>query len=273
MPQEFRFDAHRLDGRVRKDGRGFAVVPARVTRTGVFEYKRADGSTVRELRHPDDVFAPDHIASVEQAPVTIGHPAEHVSPSNVRALEVGVARDARRDGNFVAATLSVRDAAAIAKVERGELRELSLGYQLYIDRTPGVYEGARYDQRQIGLRVNHIALLPPGGGRAGRDVCLRLDSSAALLAVATTFHEGALSMNEEHDRRVDAAEQQLRERGLSPAQRVRNAEDARQDGGPREVLSIDQRIDAAERRLRERAPEPLTLEQRLERLGRSEGRR
>jgi hypothetical protein len=240
MAQEFRIDSHRFDGRIRKDGRGFAVVPARVTRSGVFVYTRADGGKVRELRHPAEVFAPGHLASLEHAPVTIGHPPAHVSPSNVRALEVGIASDARRDGKFVSATLSVRDAAAIAKVERGELCELSLGYQLQIDPTPGEFEGERYDQRQVDLRVNHIALLPPGGGRAGRDVCLRFDSSSAeLLALAATFHEGG-SMSNELELRLDALERKYRD-GL-----VKNGEQSLYD---RDRMTVDERLDALERRL------------------------
>ena len=191
MSTQFRIDTHRLDARpLRKDARGFALVSSWATRTGIFEYTRADGSKVRELRSADEVFAPAHLDSIAGASVTVGHPTGHVTPANVRALEVGVVSSARRDGRFVAADLSIRDGAAIGKVERRELVELSCGYALTIDPTPGVHEGQRYDQVQRNLRCNHIALLPQGGGRAGRECALRMDAAGALIAPAFFYDEG-----------------------------------------------------------------------------------
>jgi hypothetical protein len=178
----FRIDAQHLGARpMRRDARGMLAVPAFVTCTGIFTYKRADGTVVRELRHPEDVFAPEHIESLRSASVTIGHPDQHVTPANASSLEAGVVLNPRRDGNFVAAELSIRRADAIGKVERRELVELSCGYSLTVDPTPGVYEGQRYDQRQRGLVVNHVGLGPKGWGRAGAEVRIRADSGAELI--------------------------------------------------------------------------------------------
>jgi hypothetical protein len=254
---ELRLDAMRLDARrIRRDSRGFIVAAAAVTRTGVFEYRRSDGSVVRELRHPDHVFAPDHLDSLRGASVTIGHPIEgSVSPSNARKLEVGVVSDARRDGRFVAASLSIREAAAIARVERTELVELSCGYSCRIDPTPGVFEGERYDQAQVSpIVVNHVALLGAGQGRAGRDVRLRFDSaSSVVMAAASTFYgerrDGTMSqqneiisISDEQQKRFDAAIKKLEDAGIPEGTASRH---------DRNNMSLEERLEAAERRLRQ----------------------
>jgi len=164
---------------------GFLRVPAYVTRAGVLEYKRADGTTVRELRHPDEVFRPDSLESLSAAPLTDLHPKEMVSPKNVRTLRVGhVGEAVRQDGHRVAATVTIEDEQMIALVERGERREISCGYACAIDATPGVWDGEHYDAVQRDIVYNHAALGPRNWGRAGSEVALRLDSGDAMTATA-----------------------------------------------------------------------------------------
>jgi len=163
-------------------------VPANLTRVGVFSYTRADGSTVRELRHPDEVFAEDSLDTLRSAPVTNRHPDRAVSPSNWRSLTVGhVGEDVKQFGSFVSARLMIQDAGAITDVERADgdpeaLRELSCGYSCRLDETPGEFAGERYDAIQRSIRYNHVALGPAGWGRAGNEVALRLDSNGNQLA-------------------------------------------------------------------------------------------
>ena len=164
---------------------GFLRVPAYVTRAGVLEYKRADGTTVRELRHPDEVFRPASLESLSAAPLTDLHPKEMVSPKNVRSLRVGhVGEAVRQDGHRVAATVTIEDEQMIALVERGERREISCGYACAIDATPGVWDGEHYDAVQRDIVYNHAALGPRNWGRAGSEVALRLDSGDAMSATA-----------------------------------------------------------------------------------------
>lgn len=155
-----------------------------MTRTGVLTYRRADGTLIRELRHPDQVFAADSLATLRDASVTIGHPGNGqtwVGPDNASELEVGVVHDATPQGEFVSSRLSVRRADAIRRVDSKELIEVSCGYDCAIDPTPGVYNGQPYDQQQTAIRYNHVALLGAGKGRAGRDVRLRVDSADAVI--------------------------------------------------------------------------------------------
>jgi hypothetical protein len=75
----------------------------------------------------------------------------------------------------VRSDLIVQDERMIAKVERGDARELSAGYTCRIDATPGEFDGERYDGVQRGIVYNHVALGPRDWGRAGPQVALHMD--------------------------------------------------------------------------------------------------
>jgi hypothetical protein len=60
---------------------------------------------------------------------------------------------------------------------KGGKRELSLGYKVDLDETPGVWEGQPYDAIQRNIRVNHLAVVPQG--RAG-NARLNLDRYDAV---------------------------------------------------------------------------------------------
>lgn len=177
-----RYDAGRL-GKAERTPTGGVRVPASLARTGVLTYLNPDGTTRREWRPDSEVFHLDALRSYEDAAVTVAHPRSgKVTPATFRADAVGHVRGgARRDGELVAGELVVSDAAAIARVDAGELEEISAGYDVLYDATPGVTpSGERYDGVQRNIRVNHVALLPRGAGRSGREVALRLDASAAI---------------------------------------------------------------------------------------------
>lgn len=165
-------------GRPERTSQGFLRIPAFLTRAGILTYRRADGTTVRELRPPDEVFGTRSLSTLAAAPVTDLHPTTMVSPSNVRELAIGHVSDkVAPNGDFIEASVTVQHADAIAAVEKGERRELSCGYQCRIDETPGTYRGERYDQVQRDIVYNHVALGPRNWGRAGRDVALRVDAA------------------------------------------------------------------------------------------------
>jgi len=175
-----RYDVATL-GNAERTPQGFLRVPAYLTRAGILEYKRHDGTTVRELRPASEVFAPKSLATLRAAPVTDLHPTEMVSPKNVRSLSIGhVSEDVQRaDGDLVAGALTLQAETAIAAVESGARRELSCGYRCRIDATPGTFEGKPYDQVQRDIVYNHVALGPRNWGRAGREIALRIDSQGS----------------------------------------------------------------------------------------------
>jgi hypothetical protein len=84
---------------------GFLHAPIRSTRTGVFEYRRKDGTISRELRHPEDVFDEASLESLKRVVLTEGHPRKSdgspldVTTDNVETLQVGHGGDTIRREN------------------------------------------------------------------------------------------------------------------------------------------------------------------------------
>jgi len=161
---------------------------ARLARTGIQVYRNADGSERREYRPAESVFAADSLASFIGAILTIGHPPQGVTPQSFAADAAGVvispSRTKAADGHeYIAALIDVARADALQQVDSGALAELSAGYVCDFDPTPGVVPaglpqaGERYDGIQRNIRANHVALLPTGGARAGREARLLLDSN------------------------------------------------------------------------------------------------
>ncbi|HSY24222.1 MAG TPA: DUF2213 domain-containing protein [Polyangiaceae bacterium] len=194
-------------GEVTRTSSGGRVASARVTRTGVLTYRLPDGSTRREYRPPEEVFAPDSLASLAHATLTDDHPGGKVTPDNWRRMTIGhIAGSPQRDGKFVAAELHLQHGDAIDKAEGGELADCSCGYDCMFDPTPGVSpEGEKYDGIQRGIRYNHVALGPPGWGRAGREVSMRLDSATAISGYDNDG--GDMDINEYGSDRRDAGDE------------------------------------------------------------------
>jgi hypothetical protein len=183
--QRFDFASGEVKSHTRT-GIGGLVAKANLTRTGILEYRAADGSVRRELRHPDDVFDSDSLDSLAHAPVTDDHPGK-VDTGNWRGESIGhVAGRPERSpettasgDQMVRGEIHIQHGPAVDKADSGALKEASCGYSCQLDPTPGEYRGQRYDGRQRNIRYNHVALGPPGWGRAGPEVSLRLDSASA----------------------------------------------------------------------------------------------
>src|SRR4030042_1892481 len=59
-----------------KTSEGFLKGVVKVTKIGVFQYRNADGSIRKELRHPNDVFSYNSLQSLKMIPITDLHPVE-----------------------------------------------------------------------------------------------------------------------------------------------------------------------------------------------------
>ncbi len=183
MTKVSRIDVSGRLGKIERTPAGAYRIPAYVTRVGVLEYMREDGSIQREYRPPEEVSSDASLQSLADAPITDFHPYAAVNPLNFREFAVGHITGApapAMDGDFVAATMVVSDAREIAMIDAGERVENSCGYDCVLDMAPGVSPaGEPYDAVQRNITYNHVALLPKGFGRAGTDVALRLDSKGA----------------------------------------------------------------------------------------------
>jgi hypothetical protein len=164
---------------------GGLIVKGNLRRTGVLKYTLPDGSTRRELCHPDEVFSSDSRNSFKGAPITEGHPGK-VSPANWAAHAVGHVQDTpTKEGKFLGAELHVQHADTMNKIKKGSLKEISCGYECSLDHTPGEFEGEKYDAIQRNVRGNHVALGPAGWGRAGSQVALKMDGGMSFGVAAT----------------------------------------------------------------------------------------
>lgn len=135
-----------------------------ISRVGDFEYTalelggavKGKGGKVIMTRTPEELFRPETIASFEGKPVVIGH-ARFADPQNVNAISVGHVQNVRQGegdlSGFLLADLFLDSQRGIDIVERGELEEVSCGYD-----AKAVDDG---DGRghQEGIVGNHLALV------------------------------------------------------------------------------------------------------------------
>lgn len=163
---------------------GYLRVWCRAARAGTQLYRRTDGSQVREYRPPEEVGSPDSLSTFGMKPATWGHPPVLLDSANTKQYQIGYSgSQVRYTDGFVEVALLITDEEAIKKVKRKDASEVSAGYKVDFDPTPGVTpEGEEYAGIQRNIRVNHIAIVPRG--RAGPEVRLLLDRMDAADAVA-----------------------------------------------------------------------------------------
>lgn len=194
---------------------GYLIDHPIVTSVGIFEYTNPDGSTRRELRLPEDVFAPESLASYKGKPIIITHDAGYVDKGNVEEETIGtILSEGYQDGDNVRAEIIIHNTDAMKQCG---LRELSLGYNLRLEETPGVWEGQPYDAIQRDIVINHLALV--GQARAGEQARLNIDArdsnttlkGGKLMSDKKTRKDGMMSPDE-MNAAVEAFKQRRAER-------------------------------------------------------------
>ena len=181
---------------------GYLVDHPIVTTCGIFEYKNADGTVRRELRLPEFVFEEKSLESYKGKPIIITHDAGEVDKNNVRREQIGTIMSAGyRDGDSVRCEIIIHDVNAM---QRCGLKELSLGYSLETDDTPGVYRGEKYDCIQKNIEVNHLALV--GEARAGDTARLNIDGKDDDIEILKGGKEIMYKPNDGHKTHGDGEE-------------------------------------------------------------------
>lgn len=194
-----------------------------VTKAGVFEYELEDGSKRFEYRPPEEVSRADSLETLQLAPVVA---REHTPKGEARKRSVGtVGQDVSwvPDKGEVQASVVVRDDSVNSDIASG-MQELSCGYDVDLDETPGVTpDGKRYDAIQRGpmladgkrgpITYEHLAIVP--SGRAGSEVRLRADSktsrpswrtdSARMISAAAPGGDAAINDSAATGRSKEAA--------------------------------------------------------------------
>jgi uncharacterized protein len=183
MGQVSRYDYGQVT-KSEKTDEGYLKVWCKAARVGTQLYTRGDGSQVREYRPEDEVSDPDSLASFGMKAVTLNHPKVLLDSKTTKLHQVGHAGShVRFSDGFVEVALVITDQDAIESIERGDTQEVSAGYRVDYDPTPGVTPtGESYDGIQRNIKVNHIALC--NRARAGRNARLLLDSCDRNDAVA-----------------------------------------------------------------------------------------
>jgi hypothetical protein len=170
----FRYDVAPID-KYELTPEGYLRAWATIARTGVQHYTGADGSIRREYRPEGEVASPESLASFAGKAITLEHPPVLLDSTNTKDYQVGFSgMEVVYDNGFVRAVMTVTDKDAIEKIMRGDAKEVSAGYRVQYDPTPGVTDsGENYDGIQKDISGNHIAVVRRG--RAGPQVKLHLD--------------------------------------------------------------------------------------------------
>lgn len=159
-----------------------------MSKEGILEYRNDDGSTRRELVPAETLSTPEYLADYALKPVTAPHPLRPVTPETHKEDAVGTAlQRARYLGGYVEVELLVDDERGIKRIKDDGWREISVGYEVELDETPGDHpEYGRYDAIQTRRIINHHAIVPRG--RAGASVSMRFDSEDGEWGKDTYFY-------------------------------------------------------------------------------------
>ena len=170
----FRYDVAPIE-KYETTPEGYLRAWATIARTGVQHYTDADGSVRREYRPETEVASPESLTSFGGKAITFEHPPILLDSENTKKYQIGfTGTDIVYDNGFVRAVMTITDQEAIDRIMRGDVKEVSAGYRVEYDPTPGVTEnGEHYDGIQKSINGNHVAVVRRG--RAGPQVKLHLD--------------------------------------------------------------------------------------------------
>jgi len=135
-----RYDASPIETKFDVTDDGFLKGNAIITRVGVFPYMLSNGTVRYELRHPDDVFHADSLASFLMKPITNEHPKVGlVTADNAKEYVVGsTGSEAFKDERYLGMPIVIHDAKTIKDIKNGK-RELSCGYKSDVVAEVGSY--------------------------------------------------------------------------------------------------------------------------------------
>lgn len=171
----------------RLDDNGYLRVDGVAAKAGVMTYVQPNGEIRREYVPVETLRDADGLAMLAGSPVTVEHPPQLVDTNNASIYSKGsVSGEPRVDGGELKVGIVVTNADAIAAVQSGK-RQLSPGYKVMLDFTPGEFEGAKYDAIQTKRFYNHLAIV--GVARGGSECRLNLDGLNCAVEVPHPPHE------------------------------------------------------------------------------------
>lgn len=151
---------------------GYLCVKGVAARTGVYQYVSTEldlpgpARIVNVYRPPEEVFAPESMASYIDKDVTNDHPSDLVNSTTFREVSVGHVRGVERDGDNLIVDMIIKDQSAIDEIESGKA-ELSPGYTAeYVEEPGQAPDGTLYELVQRDIKINHNAVV--NAARAGK---------------------------------------------------------------------------------------------------------
>ncbi|HBN5913837.1 TPA: DUF2213 domain-containing protein [Morganella morganii] len=178
----------------KKTPQGYAVTTATITRAGSIEYYGHEigltGSDANKkvsiIRTLEELSEPETLKSFEGLPLTLTHPdSGEVTAGDHKEKAIGHIQNVRVEGGKVVCDVYITDAAAIATLEKTDVREVSVGYE------PAEIEERDGKLYHINIRGNHVAVVAEG--RYGADVRLNDKKGKAMfktLKDAIAFMQG-----------------------------------------------------------------------------------
>jgi hypothetical protein len=201
-----RYDSEKISG-VEKHDKGFLTVWGTMSRVGIQEYLKKDGTISRELRLPEEVFNQDSLESFNNIPVTDDHPRVIVTIDNAKEFQRGLTGDKtqKKNDSFTINKMTFTDSGLIGKIEAGKV-ELSLGYECNLDYQSGVHPlYGKYDAIQRNIRGNHVAVVDMA--RAGHEARLHLDSCDSNVAIIINKKETIMKTLKIDEKELEVSEE------------------------------------------------------------------
>lgn len=146
-----------------------------LTRAGIFDYMREDGTIMKEYRPADVLFSEETMNSLQGIPITEGHVEFGQMAGTLAGSVIGqITSSGRRNGDNAIADVAIFKEDALDKGHR----ELSLGYSAKSVSESGTFNGQKYDSRLTKIVLwDHLALVK--SGRAG-NARLTFDSAETV---------------------------------------------------------------------------------------------
>lgn len=172
---------NKIPARIQVDPDGMVRITARILQEDVLDYLPSEMEAVPSeividgmLKEyiPASEFTESALATLEGKPVLIGsHEWQAVGADHKESRVVGAVAGSPHvvDGG-IECDFVITDADTIEKLKGRKLHDVSAGYELDFDPTPGEWQGIPYSGTQKNLRFNHVLLLGFGEGRGGADV-------------------------------------------------------------------------------------------------------
>ena len=186
---------------------GFLVVPATISKIGVFDYLATELGLREEgikkvARTEKSLFSDETIKSFENATLTIGHPRDGVNAKNWKELSVGVVRNVKRVGDELRAEAWIYDEAAIKTVQEHGVEQLSCGYDC--DIKPSTVQDADFEM----------------SGRCGGGVKLA-DEDKTIMGKTAKFLDAFLGafgikLSDEQKKQIEEDEEKGKESEVKP---------------------------------------------------------